>query len=98
MLGLPSLTAAQLEEALAYSQQATLSAFPKREITSVGQSLKPKAYEAAELVLKSLLLRFTKVFLLFSWDQLLTLLAACLSSKYSLQICEITLQYVQQLI
>jgi len=49
-------------------------------------------------VLKSLLARFTKVFLLYSCDQLLTLLGACLCSKYSVQICDIALQYTQQLI
>ena len=49
-------------------------------------------------MLKSLLARFTKVFLLYSCDQLLTLLGACLCSKYSVQICDIALQYTQQLI
>lgn len=60
--------------------------------------MKPKAYEIAELTLKSLLSRYTKVFLLYPCDQLLTLLCACLCSRYSVQICDIALQYIQQLI
>jgi hypothetical protein len=56
---------------------------------TIGQSLNPKTYEAVEIVLKSLVSRFTKVFLVCAYEQLLTLLSVCLSSRYSSQICEI---------